>query len=156
MANDLPTDRDYPGTFLEFEQWFTTEEASRTYLERVRWPDGFRCPRCGSARAWQTGRGLWMCAGCARQTSVTTGTLFQDTRKPIRLWLLMMWHITSAKNGASAMRLQREFGFTRYETVWIWLHKLRRAMVRPGRDRLKGTVEIDETYLGGSRRGCRP
>lgn len=144
---------DYPRTLVEFQQRFTTEDTCRAYLEKVRWPDGFRCPRCGSTGGWQTGRGLWMCRQCGRQASVTAGTIFQDTRKPIRLWLLMMWSITSQKNGASAMGLQRELGFTRYETVWMWLHKLRRAMVRPRRERLRGVVEIDETYLGGLEEG---
>jgi transposase-like protein len=81
------------------------------------------------------------------------GTIFEGTRKPLRLWFLAMWLITSEKNGISALGLQRELGFTRYETVWTWLHKLRRAMVRPGRDRLSGRVEVDETYLGGEEEG---
>jgi len=147
---------DYPGNLVEFGERFTTDAACREYLERIRWPDGFRCPACGGTRAWPTGRqGLWECAGCHHQTSVTAGTIFEGTRKPLRLWFLAMWLITSEKNGISALGLQRELGFTRYETVWTWLHKLRRAMVRPGRDRLSGRVEVDETYLGGEEEGLR-
>ena len=86
---------------------------------------------------------------------MTAGTIFEGTRKPLRLWFLAMWLITGEKNGISALGLQRELGFTRYETVWTWLHKLRRAMVRPGRDQLSGRVEVDETYLGGEEEGMR-
>lgn len=147
---------DYPGNLVEFGERFTTDAACRAYLERIRWPDGFRCPACGGSRAWPAGRlGLWECAGCRHQTSVTAGTIFEGTRKPLRLWFLAMWLITSEKNGISALGLQRQLGFTRYETVWTWLHKLRRAMVRPGRDRLSGRVEVDETYLGGEEEGLR-
>lgn len=147
---------DYPGNLVEFGERFTTDAACRAYLERIRWPDGFRCPACGGSRAWPTGRlGLWECVACHHQTSVTAGTIFEGTRKPLRLWFLAMWLITGEKNGISALGLQRELGFTRYETVWTWLHKLRRAMVRPGRDQLSGRVEVDETYLGGEEEGMR-
>jgi len=87
--------------------------------------------------------------------SVTAGTVFQDTRKPLRLWFRAMWHIVSQKQGVSALGLQRVLGLPRYETVWIWLHKLRTAMVRPGRERLSGPVQVDETYIGGPRPGKR-
>ena len=81
---------------------------------------------------------LLECAGCGYQTSVTAGTIFQDTRNPLTLWFRAMWWVTSQKNGASAMGLQRVLGLKSYETAWTWLHKLRRAMVRPGRDRFTG------------------
>jgi len=139
---------DYPRTVAEFEARFPTEEACRAYLCRLRWPDGFRC-RCGEANAWLTARGLWQCTACGAQTSVTAGTVFQDTRKPLRLWLHAMWWVTSQKTGASALGLQRLLGLGSYETAWGWLHKLRRAMVRPGRDRLLGRVEVDESFVGG-------
>ena len=92
---------------------------------------------------------LLECAACGRQTSVTAGTIFQDTRTPLPTWFRAMWWVTSQKTGASALGLQQVLGFGSYETAWTWLHKLRRAMVRPGRDRLTGTVEIDETLVGG-------
>lgn len=146
----MATDEDYPGNLLEFEERFATEDACREYLKQLRWPQGFRCPRCNSDRSWPTGRnGLVECGNCHYQTSVTAGTIFEGTRKPLRLWFRAMWLITNQKNGISALGLQRQLGMTRYETVWTWLHKLRRAMVRPGRDRLSGKVEVDETYLGG-------
>src|SRR5713101_4246866 len=139
---------DYPRTVGEFEARFATEEACRAYLCRLRWPGGFGC-RCGEANAWLTARGLWQCAACGAQTSVTAGTVFQDTRKPLRLWLHAMWWVTSQKPRASALGLQRVLGLGSYETAWGWLHKLRRAMVRPGRDRLSGHVEVDESFVGG-------
>ena len=81
------------------------------------------------------------------------GTLFQDTHKPLRLWFQAMWYVVNQKNGVSALGLQKALGLGSYHTAWEWLHKLRRAMVRPGRDRLSGIVEVDETFLGGKRRG---
>jgi len=139
---------DYPRTVAEFEARFATEDACRVYLSRLRWPDDFRC-RCGETKAWWTARGLWQCAACGAQTSVTAGTVFQDTRKPLRLWFHAMWWVTGQKTGASALGLQRLLGLGSYETAWTWLHKLRRAMVRPGRDRLSGRVEVDESFVGG-------
>jgi transposase-like protein len=96
-----------------------------------------------------------MCAGCGHQISLTAGTIFQDTRKPLSLWFRAMWYVTSQKVGASALGLQRVLGLATYRTAWTWLHKLRHAMVRPGRDQLYGTVEVDETYIGAPRAGKR-
>ncbi len=146
---------DYPRSILEFETRFASEEACREYLVSLRWPDGFRCPGCGGSKAWWTGRGLLHCAGCGRQSSVTAGTILQDTRKPLRLWFRAMWYVTSQKSGVSALGLQRVLGLGSYHTAWAWLHKLRRAMVRPGRERLSGAVEADEIYIGGERPGKR-
>jgi transposase-like protein len=147
---------DYPANLIEFGRRFQTDEDCRAYLESLRWPNGFRCPKCEMDRGWSTGReGLWECAACHRQTTVTAGTLFEGTRKPLQLWFLAMWLITSEKNGISALGLQRQLGFQRYETIWTWLHKLCRAMVRPGRDRLSGRIEVDETYVGGEGEGIR-
>lgn len=146
---------DYPKNFEEFIVRFTTEDDCNDYIVSLRWPNGFICPRCQSTKAWKTERKLIHCAKCNRQTSITAGTLFQDTRKPLRLWFHVMWWIMSQKTGASAKNLQQAMGFSRYETAWTWLHKLRRVMIRPGRDRLRGTVEVDETYIGGEEEGTR-
>jgi transposase-like protein len=145
----------YPRTVMEFERQFATEEACRLYLEQLRWADGFRCPRCGGTEAWRIGRGLWLCRRCRRQTSVTVGTVFDRSRLPLTLWFRAMWHVTNQKNGASALTIQRLLGLGSYQTAWAWLHKLRRAMVRPGRDCLEGVVEADESYLGGEKSGQR-
>lgn len=147
---------EYPGDLIEFIEWFPSDEACLEYLEAVRWPKGFRCPKCGAAEFWPVkSGGLKECAKCHCQTSATAGTIFDGTRKSLRLWFFTMWLVTAEKNGISAMGLQRELGFSRYETAWTWLHKLRRAMVRPGRDRLSGLVEVDETYVGGDAEGLR-
>jgi len=146
---------DYPRTLLEFEQRFSSDQACRDYLFRLRWPDGFHCPRCQHQDAWKTERGLYHCKHCNFQTSITAGTIFQDTSKPLLLWFRAMWYVTNQKHGVSALGLQRALGLGSYRTAWTWLHKLRYAMVRPGRDRLSGIVEVDETYLGGQKPGKR-
>ena len=146
---------DYPRDLLELESRFSTEAACREYLLRLRWPDGFRCPRCGGAKSWPKAEGLVRCAGCDYQVSVTAGTIFQDSRLPLTLWFRAVWWVTSQKNGVSAMGLQRVLGLKSYKTAWTVLHKLRRAMVRPGRDRLSGRVEADETFVGGEEEGVR-
>ena len=146
---------DYPRTLEEFEGRFATEQACREYLMQLRWPQGFVCPRCGGRRARPSRRGLLRCGQCDYQASVTAGTIFQDTRLPLRTWFRTMWWVTSQKNGVSALGLQSILGLGSYRTAWALLHKLRRAMVRPGRERLSGRVEVDETYVGGAEEGLR-
>ncbi|MGH7372408.1 MAG: IS1595 family transposase [Candidatus Methylomirabilales bacterium] len=144
---------EYPRTLAEFDRCFATEEHCRRYLLRLRWPSGFRCPGCRSPEAWPTKRGLLHCRKCDHQASITAGTVFHRTRKPLRLWFQVMWWVAGQKNGASALGLQRLLGLGSYQTAWAWLHKIRRAMVRPGRDRLTGEVEVDETFIGGVEKG---
>jgi transposase-like protein len=144
---------DYPRDLLELEARFSTEAACREYLAQLRWPEGFRCPHCGGGKAWPVRSVLLECSACGAQTSVTAGTIFQDTRTPLPVWFRAMWWVTTQKNGASALGLQRVLGLKSYETAWTWLHKLRRAMVRPGRDLLNGRIEVDEGYIGGSEEG---
>ena len=139
----------FPRNQGEFDAAFGSEEACWAYLVRLRWPAGFRCPGCGHDKAWPVRGRLFQCAACGRQASVTAGTMFQDTRTPLTVWFRAMWAVTSQKTGTSALALQQVLGFGSYQTAWAWLHKLRRAMVRPGRDRLAGRVEVDETFVGG-------
>jgi transposase-like protein len=146
---------DYPANELEFTERFAAEADCRAYLEALRWPDGFVCSRCGGRTAWKTKRQQYLCAACQYPESVTAGTIFQDTHKPLRLWFRAGWYVTGQKYGASALGLQRVLGLGSYLTAWSWLHKLRRAMVRPGRDALAGRVEVDETYVGGMAEGKR-
>jgi transposase-like protein len=146
---------DYPRTLVELEVRFSSEQACREYLVRLRWPEGFRCTRCGESKVWWLRSGRGQCAGCGHQVSVTAGTIFQGTRTPLTIWFRAMWWMTSQKNGISALGLQRVLGLRSYQTAWVCLHKLRRAMVRPGRERLSGSVEVDETYLGGLEEGMR-
>jgi transposase-like protein len=146
---------EFSGTLVDVESRFGSEQACWDYLVKLRWPEGFRCPRCGGRTAWTTTRRLFVCATCQHQASVTAGTIFQDRRKPLMLWFRAMWWITAQKQGASALELQRVLGLGSYVTAWTWLHKLRRAMVRPGRDRLQGRVELDELFVGGIEEGVR-
>jgi transposase-like protein len=143
----------YPKNITEFDAWFKTEQDCRQYLFEMRWPDGFICPRCRSIKYWSSDRKLYVCTICEFQISLTAGTIFHRSRKPLRLWFNAIWHITSQKYGANALGLMRILQLGSYHTAWEWLHKLRRAMIRPGRDKLKGVVEIDETYIGGKRTG---
>ena len=121
-----------------------------------RWPDGFRCPRCGEPDAYGLARReLLQCRACRHQTSVTAGTVLHRTHVPLRLWFAAAYLVTTHTPGFSAVQLQRQLGLARYETAWTMLHKLRRAMLRPERDRLSGVVEVDEAYVGGLEEGRR-
>ena len=146
---------DYPVCLMDFEERFSTEEACREYFEKLRWPDGFRCPRCGHEGYWLTKRKLYHCQQCGLQTSLLAGTVLEGSRKPLQLWFRAMWHIANQECGANALRLKGELNLGSYQTAWVWLHKLRHAMVRPGRDKLAAVVEADETYMGGERSGER-
>src|ERR1035438_4278326 len=146
---------EYPRTIAELEANFATDEACRAYLTRLRWPEGLVCRRCGREKFWPVRGKLLECSSCGCQISVTAGTIFQDTRTPLPVWFRARWWVTTQKNGASALGLQRVLGLKSYETAWAWMHKLRRAMVRSGRDLLSGAVEVDETCLGGLEEGLR-
>jgi len=128
--------------------WFHSEQACLDYLERLRWPQEFICPTCGVIGApIKTSRNRIVCQSCKHQTSVTAGTIFDKTRTPLKVWLAAAWYITNQKHGVSALGLQRVLGLGSYQTAWTMLHRFRRAMIRPGRDLLKGLVEVDETYI---------
>lgn len=144
---------DYPRTYQEFRTWFPDETACTDYLAQLRWPTGFSCPICAGDRAWQTASAHWKCVACGRKTSVTAGTIFHRTRTPLTTWFAAIWLVTSQKNGVSAQNLHDMLGLGSYETAWVWLHKLRRAMVRPDRDLLNGVVELDESFIGGRSTG---
>lgn len=147
------TKRLYPNNFEEFLDWFSTEDECLSYLESIRWPEGFRCPSCASQAAWRTERKLWHCQSCHHQTSATAGTVFEDSRKSLRLWFHVMWLMMAHKTGLSAQGLCDVYEFGSYQTAWAWLHKLRSVMIRQGRERLQGRVEVDEAYIGGKREG---
>ena len=146
----------FPASLPEFQQQFADEAACRQYLEACRWPDGFRCPRCGhgqafSLRAWHRRE----CAGCHYQVSLTAGTVFHRTKTPLTLWFWAAYLMTTDKRGISAVLLQRQLAMRRYETAWLLLHKLRRAMVNAAREPLHGEVELDDTWVGGPQPGLR-
>ena len=134
---------------MEFERRFRSEKACRDYVARIRWAKGFTCPRCSHRQGWQTARGHWRCGKCMVDSSPTAGTTFHGSHLPLRVWFRAIWWVTNQKSGASALGLQRMLGLGSYRTAWTCLHKLRRAMVRPGRDSLSGKVEVDEIPVGG-------
>ncbi len=143
--------RDYPRTWDQFLDWFPDDESCRRYLEGIRWKHGFVCPGCGdSGVAFQGSRGRWICRHCRRQSTVTAGTVFDKTRTPLRSWLAAVWYMVNQKQGVNALGLQRVLGLGSYQTAWAMLHRLRRAMIRPGRERLQGLVEVDECFVGPS------
>ena len=145
----------YPRSMGEFLAWFGTDEDCLDYLEWLRWPGGFACPHCGHAGGWRLADGRVECGGCSRRTSVTAGTIFDKTRTPLTVWFHACWLFATAKDGVSAQQLQRVLEIGSYHTAWAMLHRLRSALVRPGRDRLAGTVEVDETFIGGEEHGLR-
>lgn len=147
--------KDYPGSYAELRAWFPDDAACLDYLDWLRWPTGFVCPFCGSTRSWRLDHGLHSCAGCRRRISPTAGTIFHRTRTPLTVWFAAAWHITTQKNGISALGLKRVLGLGSYQTAWTMLHRYRSAMIRPGRDKLRGVVEMDETFIGGVRSGKR-
>ena len=146
---------DCPGSVGELRSWFPTGADCLDYLDWLRWPDGFVCPRCGHAGGWLVADGRYKCAGCGLRTSVTAGTLFDRRRTPLTVWFEVVWAFASGKDGISALSLQRTLEIGSYVMAWAMLHRLRAVLVRPGRDRLTGTVEVDETYIGGQEPGLR-
>jgi transposase-like protein len=146
-------DKKYPKDFQEFLVLFPNEDSCWQYLIEIRWSDGYVCPHCGSKKYWLTAKHKVHCSSCEKEISITSGTIFQESKKPLLLWFHIMWWVVAQKTGASAYNLKDFMGFGSYETAWTWLHKLRRAMVRPGREKLSGIIEVDETYIGGDEIG---
>jgi hypothetical protein len=142
---------------MEFQERFATEVACREYLFACRWPEGFRCRRCGGHEvgAMHERRRVWQCKLCGAQTSVTAGTVMHNTQTPLRLWFWAAYLVATHHPGISAVQLQRQLGIDRHERAWMMLHKLRRAMVAPEREPLKREVEVDEFFLGGFQQGMK-
>ena len=138
---------------IEFEKKFGTDKSCQDYLFNLKHKEGFICDKCGCTEYWITKEYVFVCKNCKKHIHLTADTIFQDTHKPISMWFRAMWWVTSQKNGTSALGLQRILGIGSYRTAWTWLHKLRIAMVRPGRNKLKGIVEIDEAFIGGKQSG---
>lgn len=139
---------DFPTTWVQFLDWFHSEQACRDYLEKLRWANGLTCPKCGLiSQVERMSRGRLICPACRHQATATAGTIFDKTRTELRVWFAAIWYITSQKHGVSALGLQRVLGLGSYETAWAMLPRLRRAMVVPDRELLHGKVEVDETYL---------
>jgi transposase-like protein len=146
----------YPGSTGDFLAWFRSDVDCLDYLSWLRWPNGFVCPTCESAEGgWRLGDGRFMCSDCGARTSVTAGTIFDRTRTPLTVWFHAVWMFATQKDGVSAQSLQRVLEIGSYQTAWAMLHRLRDALVRPGRDRLTGEVEMDELFIGGEEPGLR-
>lgn len=146
---DIPhASEHYPTSLGEFQAWFQTDADCLDYLEWLRWPEGFVCPECRHI-GWRLGDGRFMCAVCGARMSVTSGTIFDRTRTPLTVWFAACWHFATAKDGVSALNLQRVLEIGSYQTAWAMLHRFRSVLVRPGREQLTGKVEVDETYIGG-------
>ena len=146
----------FPRNLRDFQRQFATEEACQDYLAACRWPDGFVCPRCGQARAYRlVKQRRWQCAACRYQVSLTAGTVLHNTKTALTVWFWAAYLAVTDKRGISALLLQRQLGLRRYETAWMLLHKLRRAMVNVAREPLRGDVEIDDTWVGGPQPGIR-
>jgi transposase-like protein len=144
---------DFPRTVLEFQRRFATDETCLEYLTESRWPDGFVCPRCrGRESYWKAPRKLFQCKACGYQASVTAGTVMHRSRMPLTVWFWGAYLVTTHTPGLSALQFARQMDLN-YETAFMILHRLRAAMVREGRERLRGTIEADETYVGGERSG---
>jgi predicted RNA-binding Zn-ribbon protein involved in translation (DUF1610 family)/transposase-like protein len=142
---------DQPRSLLEFQRDFPDDAACARYLASRRWPNGFVCPACGSTRGYDlVKRRVWQCAACRQQTSLTAGTVLHGTRLPLMTWFWAMYLAATLNTGISARQLRKQLGLRRYETAWMLLQKIRRAMVNPERERLSGRVEVDRTWLGGT------
>jgi transposase-like protein len=139
VAEDLRAGVHYPVSLGELNSWFGADDDCLDYLEWLRWPDGFVCPRCAGS-GWLTADGRYKCARCGARTSV---------------WFNACWMFASQKDGLSATSLARSLEIGSYQTAWAMLHRLRSVLVRPGRERLSGVVEVDETYMGGVEPGLR-
>jgi len=146
---------DFPRDQLEFDRRFKDEGACIDYLFKLRWPDGYSCSRCGSTSSWASARGLYVCKRCEYHQSVTAGTIFHATRKPLTMWFKAMWWFSTRKSGVNAVNLQQLLGLGSYKTAWQWLQKLRSCTVLTGRAKLSGAIEADEFYLGGECSGKR-
>ena len=143
----------YPRSLGEFQSWFATDADCLDYLEWLRWPDGFVCPRCENVGGWRVLDGSFKCARCRAQTAVTAGTLFDRRRTPLTVWFQVCWEFATAKDGVSALAVKRTLQIGSYQSAWAMLHRLRSVLIRPGRELLSGQVEVDETYIGGEEAG---
>ena len=152
----LDKKRGFPTSLPEFQRVFPDDAACERYLESIRWPEGFLCPKCGTAgepyRFPTRSSVVLRCRKCKANTSLMAGTVMQSSHTPLSVWFWGAYLVTTEAPGQSAVQFQRQLGLTRYETAFQILHKLRAGMVRPERDTIGGEkypVEVDECYVGG-------
>jgi transposase-like protein len=146
---------DFPKNQIEFDRRFCDESACVEYLYQLRWPEGFSCSNCGHTEYWKSGRGLYICKTCEHNQSVTSGTIFHSTKKPLTDWFKALWWFSTRKSGVNAINLQDLLGLGSYTTAWKWLQKLRSCTINTSREKLSGNIEADEFYLGGEHSGKR-
>lgn len=146
---------EYPKNQMDFEKMFATEQQCIDFITSIRWPNGFVCSNCNSIFYWHQSRRRFTCKKCHFETTVISNTIFHGSRKPLALWFRAIWWMIAQKNGVSAKGLQKILGLGSYQTAWTWLHKFRRLMVLPDREKLKGIIEVDETLIGGKKSGKR-
>jgi transposase-like protein len=143
-------------SLLDFQRLYGTEALCEAALEKARWPDGFRCPRCGAhEHGLVYGRRLkrYQCRSCGHQATLTAGTIMQATKLPLTVWFLAFYLIGQAKTGISSLELSRHLG-VKYDTAWLLHNKILRAMSeREDAYVLQGKIQMDDTYLGGERTG---
>jgi len=144
-----------PVNQIEFEKMFTTEKQCLDYLKELRFPKGYSCQKCQHDEYWVNNRGIMVCKNCKNELSITSGTIFHRSKLPLVVIFRALWWMVAQKNGVSAVGIQRVLGLGSYRTAWVWLHKFRRLMVFPGRNKLSGEIEVDETLVGGKRSGKR-
>lgn len=163
MKTEHPTPENL--TLTEILTHFRDEDTARDYLEGIRWPLGVVCPHCQNKREKSIWRivpnakakiraGLYQCGACKKQFTVTVGTIFEDSKIPLRKWLVAWYLLCSSKKGISALQIQRQLELGSYRTALFMMHRIRHALKDPMfSTKLSGTVEMDETYVGGKRRG---
>lgn len=140
---------------IGFEKMFNTEEQCIKYVIDLRWSGGYECFRCKNKFYWIGSKKRIICTSCEFQTTAISGTIFEQTNKPLVLWFRAIWWMISQKHGVSASGLQKILGLGSYKTAWTWLQKLRLLTVNPDREKLIGKVEVDETFVGGKKEGKR-
>jgi transposase-like protein len=153
--NEFTIMEDFPKSEIEFDRRFMDESACYAYLFHMKWPQGFSCTDCGHSAYWISARNIYICKRCEHQHSLTAGTIMDSSKKPITYWFKAMWWFTTRKSGVNAVNLKDLLGFGSYNTAWLWLQKLRRCTIRAGREKLSGTVEVDEFFIGGRKSGKR-
>jgi len=145
----------YPKNQIEFEKSFSTDKQCLDYLFGLKYEQGFKCSACSHSECWVNVRGILICKKCKQETSIIANTVFHGSRIPIHLLFRILWFVVIQKVGVSALSVQKILGIKRYATVWEWPHKFRRIMVLPSREKLSGIIEVDETFVGGTRKGKR-
>ena len=143
--------------FIDFQKRFNNEASCRKLLFTLRWPNGFKCHKCKCKKSYHIkSRRLYMCQNCKHQESVTAGTIFHKTRMPLTVWFSLIFLMLREKHGISSLSAKRLLGIKSYRTVWLMCQKIRKALAdRDTKYKLRGIIEVDETLIGGKKKGKR-